>query len=160
MHSKQTHFSDLISKACVVSTYIMNIHRDKHIWTIKTFVHGLCVQWKLKGNFSKLYSSRGLKSSNDGVQGWTQFKKTEILSLRPGKKLKKSTYKVFSLPSLLCGSVKPEYKNKMSKYPCDSKKFQIFFKIFLKSFLRVCHNPKVSECIESVLTNRFYGPFD
>ena len=95
MHSKQTHFSDLISKACVVSTYIMNIHRDKHIWTIKTFVHGLCVQWKLKGNFSKLYSSRGLKSSNDGVQGWTQFKKTEILSLRPGKKFKKALKKYF-----------------------------------------------------------------
>ena len=75
------------------------------------------------------------------------LKETEILSLRTGKKLQEEALKKYFLFFPYCAEVL-------------SQKVPDFFRIFLKSFLRVCHNPKVSECIESVLTNRFYGPFD
>ena len=141
----------------VVSTYIGNIHRDKHIWTIKTFLHGLSVQLKPKGSFSKLYSSRGLKSSNDGVQ----FKRNRnIVPPYRKKNFKKKHLKSIFSSFPIVRKCKARIWKQNVKISVWFQKVPIFFRIFLKSFLCVCHNPKVSECIESVLTNRFYGPFD
>ena len=88
------------------------------------------------------------------------LKETEILSLRTGKKLQEKALKKYFLLFPSCAEVLGQnMKTKCQNIRMIPKSFRLF-RIFLKSFLRVCHNPKVSECIESVLTNRFYGPFD